>query len=467
VSEQHEAVQVHHEGVIVVRGDGGELVARKAVREVDRPRLVHELSVLRLLRGLDVTRPVDPHATGQDGAVDLVYVGSRTLADAMAELAAPRLLAVLKATAALLHAAHERGVCHRRVDASHVLLGPGDQVVLCGWSEAGVGTPVTGGDATAAPDGGAGRLASPGASNASSTARFDPAIDVAAVGELAQQAVETNQVLTARARTQLAAVATAARHPDPTVRPPMHELARVLTAPAGAAPSTPEAADRHTSDGGDRGRRPLVARVGIGLAAAVVAAVATVQCAGGAARPAAPLGDAAPASTPNPVGPTTLDGSPTVPPDAGDGELAATGAAPANSSTTLAGEELTAAACPTTAEELALAGLPASCAGLVRLEGERLRVAELTYTLGRPGDVAGLTDATCDGRLEPTLVEAGTGRLFVFDQWAAPGQPTPSRPLGTVSGATGLSDPLGATCGTIRVTLSDGGVVDLPSNPSA
>ncbi|MGD9755856.1 MAG: hypothetical protein AB7W59_33095 [Acidimicrobiia bacterium] len=463
------------EGVTVIRRADGTIVARKAVDDRDRLTLARELAVLRRLHELPVVQPatgsapVVPADEGAPAWIDLAYVGTRTLASSGHDLTEPHLLRVLASAAATLAAAHERGISHGRIDGSHVLLGPDDSAVLCGWRLAGVATspsPLPAAPATAPTDSAAPAPDVPGgavALEAEGSAPFSPPTDVAALGTLAVELARGNPAVSARLRTQLGAVATAANHPDASVRPPMTELARVLAAAAGPAAPT------RTGRSVRRNGRSVLDRLGArrsaegptGSAAArpagvpamrlVAAAVAAAMAAGltvalwstrtGSSGSAA-TGDraAAPGATPQPA-PAT----------------AAVGDAPSAVAEEPSGQD----PCPMSAAQLAAAGLPERCAGSVTIEGQRLRVGPLSFVLGADGDGAGLSDLDCDGLLEATVLQTGSGRVYVYDRWADGSQPQSARLIGEVPGAINLGDPTGSACGGLRVTLADGSDITL------
>ena len=322
---------VQHEGVTVVRDSRGELVARKVVPAADRGRLRHELAVLRRLHGLAVVSPrqpgtaVDLDSGAAYGQVDFIYVGPRTLAEAT-DLAPARLLAMLAAVARTLEEAHQRGVSHGRVDGSHVLLGSQDQPVLCGWAEAGIDPAVLAepGGGTDVP--GTGFL---GAVGSSPVPPFDPAGDVAALGELAFQVAQRNRSVSGRVRTQLTAVATAARHPDPKLRPPMTELARVLGLPGPASEPVQQPSSPAGSNPPRWGRpwRRLVAGGAAALAAALLTVVAVGSFTGSAPRSTAAGGAASPA-TEHAASPLPVDPGATVEPGSQAGSGSDAGSAP-------------------------------------------------------------------------------------------------------------------------------------------
>ncbi len=499
---------VQHEGVTVVRDSRGELVARKVVPAADRGRLRHELAVLGRLHGLAVVSPrqpgtaaatgtaartetgaVDPDSGEADGQVDFIYVGPRTLAEAT-DLAPARLLAMLAAVARTLEEAHERGVSHGRVDGSHVLLGSQDQPVLCGWAEAGIdpavlaepggGTDVAGTGFPGTDVPGTGYLVTGflGAVGSAPVPPFDPAGDVAALGELAFQVAQRNRSVSGRIRTQLTAVATAARHPDPKLRPPMTELARVLglSGPASEPVQQPLSPAGSNPPRWERPSRRLVAGGGAALAAALLTVVAVGSFTGSAPRSTAAGGAASPATedaaSPLPVDPgaTVEPGSP-----AGSGSGSDAGSAPgsvpgstpaptaARGSPSATASPLIDKPCPTTAEELALAGLATRCLVplAVSLNGHQLHIAQLVFTLGQPGDVAALSDPGCTGKLTPTVLQPASGAVFVYDEWAGAERPSTARSLDVVVGAVGFADPTGATCGVISLRHADGTIATI------
>lgn len=535
MSAQRAPAPQRHEGVTVTRHlRTDRLVARKSVAPGAEHRLRREVAVLRLLDGLAVCTPVDPNDDGSDGQIDLAYVGPRTLVELEA-LRPEELLVALAGIARTLQGAHERGVSHGRLTAEHVLLDEHGGPVLAGWSAAGLREDALahvqrldrahgenqhdkprhdkprhnddrhddrpGSDLNGRPTG---PEEPAGSDTPEPAATFDPAADVAALGELAARSAQASRVLGGRVRTQLAAVAAAARHPDPSVRPPLGELVRVLDL-AGGDPDGPVDHARHrrrtertaramrVADG-PIGRLSLAA---VGAAAAAALTVIALDRLGAdpSAGPATAArsvasdsmsssahtnGDAAvgsdqaldPGRNAQAVPASAAASNPyrRNPSSAAQGPSEPTVATEPNrpTPTTTAGaladrSQPTAAPgdCPSDAGRLAGEGLPARCARSVVLDGERIRIGSARYSLGSPGDQAGLGDPLCQGLLSPIVWERASGRVYLFDGWATATTTVTGRLAGSAPGSTGLLDPLGEGCGPVLVTMNDGTVTEL------
>ena len=462
-----------HEGVTVFRDQENRLVARKAITPGQGDRLRREVAVLQLLEGLAVVAPIERGDDGSRGEIDLAYVGPRTLANCD-ELQPIELLAVLAAVARTLEAAHQRGVSHGRLDAEHVLLDEDAMPILTGWSQAGLRD-----DArtrinhlmvppTKQLDAGDPPLEGPNHPDQDHHGHgppFDPAADIAALGELAARSAQANPLAGGRVRTQLAAVAAASRHPDPARRPALSELARVLelTRATSKGPSVALRQGRHRAGRvaalahSHRGRL-LAAAATAGTAAAFtiilfghsasthpvaldayqMAAAATVDVS------AAPVVN--PDPTPHNFGPV-------------DAVLAAPSTIPGTPSPTTSA--VNTSACPTGAAHIAREGLPTRCADGAELTGEQLQIGLTRYSLGVVGDEAGLVDPHCAGQLAPVLWERSSGRVYVFDRWATIDQPVPGRVVGVVPGSSGLADRFAQQCGAIRIAMADGTITEL------
>ena len=439
------------EGVTVAREQGRGLVVRKVAPAGGEPRLDREVALLRHLDGLAVPVPLGPEPPPGVGE-RFGYAGPRTLHDA-ATLDPSVLVATLATVATVLADAHDRGVSHGRVEAGHVLVGDTGRAVLTGWADAGVRD-----DVEAMPGVGPGPQP------------FDPAADVAAFGALVEHTARVADLPPGRARTHLTAVTTAARHPDPTIRPPARELARVLDLAAATAT-------------GPSGRAPDPApgrRVLIGAIAAAAGALVTIVAvtSGGTSRPAStPSAVALAAETDAGTGLGSGDGADDFLEDRAD-PVAGTDLDPDRAGRTApTGDDRGGAAidrsprsgpatspvstCPITPEALALAGLPAPCVGAAIVEGAVVTLGPLRFALGDPGDVAGLSDPTCSGRLRPTLLRPSSGRVYLFDTWATAGRPVTGRLVGTVPDAAALADPTGLRCGPIGVVRPDGSIAEL------
>lgn len=94
----------------------------------------------------------------------------------------------------------------------------------------------------------------------------------------------------------------------------------------------------------------------------------------------------------------------------------------------------------------------------VAVEGRTIKIDDLRFEVGEPGDVPQLGDWHCDGSATVTLLRPSTGQLFGFDRWPGSGGSTPGRLIGTIEGATSLATPSG--CGPVQVVLEDGSVLE-------
>jgi len=439
------------DGVTVLREQGRGLVIRKVAPTGGEQRLEREVRLLRHLDGLAVPVPLGPELPSGTGE-RFAYAGPRTLHDA-AGLDPPVLVASLATVATVLADAHDRGVSHGRVEPGHVLVGDTGRAVLTGWADARLRADV---EARLQLDPGPGP--------------FDPAADVAAFGALVEHAVRTADLPAGRARTHLTAVATAARHPDPAIRPPARELARVLglAATVGSIAGT----------GGRAVGPPTARRMVIGAVAAAAGALVTIVALT-AGDPPGPT----PASSVVALGPDAASelgsghGDDPSPDDRLDPAAGIESEPQREGSAATAGHDRGGAAtgesarpepadspqstCPATPEALALAGLPVSCARAVVVEGAVVTLGRLRFALGDAGDVAGLSDPTCSGRLRPTLLRPSSGAVYLFDSWATSGRPVTGRLVGTVPDATTLADPTGLRCGPIGVIRPNGSLAEL------
>ncbi|MFN0029019.1 MAG: hypothetical protein ACKV2O_17815 [Acidimicrobiales bacterium] len=382
--------------------------------------------------------------------------------------------------------------------------GPGESAVGAGESAVGAGEWVGGGvegDALGPWGGGDPHLvaalreqsgANLGAEGGATwvAAPFDPGSDVVSLGELCF-ATAAHRSLTGRMRTQLTAVSTIARHPDPTVRPPMSELARVLSRedpgdPTSGAIEATAHPDRTRSLSGLRWptRQSLrglpVPHLALGAASALAAAVLTTMVlSGGSGGPIA-ANDAAlndgtltditfSDATISDV--TVSDGQ--VPTDAGEGAVTelnpndGTNSGTAAPVGTVPTAGVTAPAtnkpCPTTAEELALVGLPRSCIEplAVTVNANLVRIGDLHYQVGNAEDRVILSDPYCQDKLVAILLQPADGGVYVYDQWASTERPSSARPLGQVPGAAHFTEPIAPSCGPVSVVGQDGTVTEL------
>lgn len=63
-------------------------------------------------------------------------------------------------------------------------------------------------------------------------------------------------------------------------------------------------------------------------------------------------------------------------------------------------------------------GSGSGCATPVEVDGSLVRVGEVRYQVGEPGDVVALGDWDCEGGATPAVLRPSTGEVFVFDSWA-------------------------------------------------
>jgi serine/threonine protein kinase len=122
---------------IGIHGQGGLVAVKRAPSGAAAVAQLHrEAAVLEQARHPGVVELVGVEHRGGDTVLVTRFVGSHSLATAppLRHDRAVRLLADLASTVADLH---ERGLVHRRIEPSHVLLGPGGQPVLCGFGAAG------------------------------------------------------------------------------------------------------------------------------------------------------------------------------------------------------------------------------------------------------------------------------------------------------------------------------------------
>ncbi len=98
---------------------------------------------------------------------------------------------------------------------------------------------------------------------------------------------------------------------------------------------------------------------------------------------------------------------------------------------------------------------PSGCPGPVQVDGTTVRTADLTFRVGRPGDVVVVADADCDGTSTVTVLRPGTGETFDFPLWADEDGPATATLTTVVAGAVTLRPPTGR-CGPVRIVLADG-----------
>jgi hypothetical protein len=316
-----------------------------------------------------------------------------TTAEQVAELVA--------ATAAIVADLHDQGTVHGRLSSSHVLVGPGNRVRLCGL--------------------GPGTTAS-------------PADDVAALGALLVELLGDREELeplperrwhrprgwSGVARRSLLTIADQAAAEPASRRPSARRLAASIVAAvpsAGLQPSAPSGSG--VQDSSSPSRRPTElagptaaqGRHRRGPAASLVGALAGTLVIGIAVLR---MGSAT-----DPVQP------------------------------------------PASARALCVRvpGATAPCADPVVVDGTTVRAGSSRFEVGQTGDVVALGDWDCDGGATPAVLRPSTGEVFVFPAWAGEADVrVPAR--ARVSGAMRLlavPDPERSGC-TVLVAEGDGGV---------
>lgn len=414
ISVEHHALH----GLTVLKTAGG---------AEEEARLNREAAVLAQVAVPGLIELIDHDDTAGRPALRTRHVGTRnalTLGDT-----SPRAVARLGAgLATSLAQLHERGLSHNAVDASHVLIGPQGEPVLCGLGH-------VGGDAAVW----AGRIeldaSGPG---------FDPDGDVEALRELLTSLAERSSGWRDawscyRLRRALAAT--------PTAQPSAAALAAALAPVAGTRHLAPPnaATDEEADDPLDpptrsfgpsptaaaargaraTGRRKVLAVAGV----AVIAGAMAAAIAGGGTQGAAQAGAEPPAPVGPDLGARTSPSSSTPGGDIGAGAIAAAGRA-ATGSTPSPG-------CPTDHAQAAT-GVSAACAAEVRVLDGAVSLGELSWELGEAGDAISVSDVGCDGDLEVVLLRPGSGELFVFERWAPPEGPVTIEPARTFSGKTAV-----------------------------
>jgi hypothetical protein len=111
------------------------------------------------------------------------------------------------------------------------------------------------------------------------------------------------------------------------------------------------------------------------------------------------------------------------------------------------------------------------CVETVHVDGRTVSAGGTRWALGEPGDLVTVGDWHCGGAT-PVLLRPTTGEVFVFDGWAAPGEPVTVEPTRRVAAATGLdATPSADGCDRLVVRLAGGTSTTLeiggPTTPGA
>lgn len=93
-------------------------------------------------------------------------------------------------------------------------------------------------------------------------------------------------------------------------------------------------------------------------------------------------------------------------------------------------------------------------------ESGEVRVGRQRWTVGAAGDVVVIGDWDCDREPTPAVLRPGSGAFYVFDGWAAPGQPAAARKVADVPLAIAAT---AVGCGTAMVRTADGAERSIPT----
>lgn len=106
------------------------------------------------------------------------------------------------------------------------------------------------------------------------------------------------------------------------------------------------------------------------------------------------------------------------------------------------------------------------CLDSVTVDGTSVTATGVTYRVGSPGDHISVGDWDCDGVATPGIVRPSTGEVFLFDGWAASGEPITSAAAADLAGATELIAPAkGTACHGPSVRVGGGHVVSIAARP--
>lgn len=429
---------------LVLDADGTLIVRHVAPPGPPAEALRHEAVVLDRARGLGVVELLGAFDEPDGSAVlSTRFVPGGTLADLAREDAGRAALRVLARVAGILADLHQAGIVHGRCTADHVV-GAGQQVALCGFAEALLGSAGDPPDVLADTEGFALLVDDVCADDSEASRRARRA----AAG-LAGPTQSTNLRVVAA---ELAALAGSDADGRERVLRPRGAVASPATARWGAL-------WRRTSASPGRAAAVAGLALGLGLLGALAArasggpgdagldAVRPVDragaaragnrvevdgraeevevdgrdAAGGTATSGGPEGDG-----PHPTGPVRVWPEP------------------------LDGEATGAPSPPPTPPPAAPDPAPGGAAGVVVHEGVR-------YQVGAAGDLVVVGDWDCDGIATASLVRPADGSVWTFPTWAAAGEVVVADALGHAPApvaATVVAAPDG--CEAIAVTTADG-----------
>lgn len=392
--------------------------------------LRHEAVVLDRARGLGVVELLEAFDEPDGSAVlSSRFVPGGTLADLARERGAEAALPALARVASILADLHQAGIVHRRCTSEHVV-GAGQQIALCGLSQALIGS------AEDPPD---------------------VADDTEGFALLVEEVCGDDTDRCRRARR--AAAGLAGPTPSTNLRVVAAELATLagLGAPGADGPERVLGPRRSASVAGARRWPPRwrstprpcprAAAAGLVVALGLLAALAL----GRSGRPDdAAVGDVGPAAPADAAEPGDAD-------EVTETEVApeARGSrrpplpvrvwpAPLDEDGATAPSPAPARAAPTPPPE------PVGTAAVVVHEGVR-------YQVGSAGDLVVVGDWDCDGVATASLVRPGDGSVWTFATWAAAGEVVTADALGHAPAPVAAAVVPGADgCDAIAVTTAAG-----------
>ncbi|MPY96039.1 MAG: hypothetical protein GEV08_24165 [Acidimicrobiia bacterium] len=409
----------------------GLVVVKSASGAEDEERLAREAAVLLHAGVPGVAELIDHDGTPGRSELRARHAGTRT-ALALGGARAASVAGFGAGLATTLAALHARGLSHNAVEASHVLVGPSGEPVLCGLGHVGGDEERWAGRITFDP----------------SDAGFDPARDIGDLVTLLDDLVGRGTGWRdAWPRHRLRRLLREVVATEPDQRPSAAALASTLAAFAGSRLPSTAGAGRDDVEGSDdpldpptrsfgpsptrtgtdvpsQGRRRRVAALVAVTALAgalTAAAVSAFSGPGAASASARPSTTSAPSTSEAPV-PTSSTGAPT-----DTTALSRDGDVPGGGQ-----------GCPTD-YAAAEAGIPSACAGQLSVEGNSVALGSLRWVVGDDGDHLAVSDVDCDGTIEAALLRPATGELFVFGSWAPPEGPVTATPLRALDHAVGIS----------------------------
>ena len=446
--------------------DGRDVVVKQATGGAESRRLQHEAAVLRRAQHPGVVEVVAERLL-DDGGHELMValVGTRTLGDLVSDDAPDPagIAGVVVAVATTVADLHDLGVAHTRLGAEHVLLDAANRPVLCGF-----------GDAVVATEGAPLPVAV-------------RAVDVAALGSLLRQLLTATDpgdggwepIPTRRlaglagvagrgerwqayARRTLLNVADRATVDDAAHRPDARTFAAdVLAAlPEARLPGVVGATDEALLPSRvPRSSRPrwsgAAALAGVGALAARVPWTPIVGAVGLGlllfglngvlAGPRELVADDRPQALAVDEPAPSEPAAPTAP---------TTSAPTATSSSTTSTPEATCSADPASGPVADPDG--DGCPSPVSVADGAVDVGGVRYAVGEPGDLLGVGDWDCDGAATVALVERASGRVFLFDRWAGPGDDVSVASSAVVPEPTGIEVVGDQACDVLVVTGADG-----------